>query len=234
MFNVHISPKSGNAKTGPIPVTTTSSNSCPDTCPLNKKSGGAGCYAGLGHTGMHWRKVDDGDRGGDWAELVSFVRELPKGQIWRHNQAGDIPHHKGTIDTGMLSPLVKANNKAGAMGFTYTHHDMRIPSNVMAVETANRAGFTVNVSTNTVREAWTMRHTNPRLPLVTIVPTDFWDDGKNWADVDGMHVARCPAEYVEGLNCATCKACAKSERASVIAFTAHGVQKKKVSIIAKG
>tara|TARA_Y100001973_G_scaffold98941_1_gene157219 strand:+ start:2267 stop:2821 length:555 start_codon:yes stop_codon:yes gene_type:complete len=184
---------------------------------------------------MHWRKVDSGERGGDWGQLVGFVRNLDKGQIWRHNQAGDLPHHKGAIDTGMVAELVKANHDAGANGFTYTHHDMRIPTNVMAIETANRAGFTVNISTNSVKEAVTTKYVHPRLPIVTIVPTDFWDDSDaNWKDVDGVHVSRCPAEYVDSLDCATCKACAKADRASVIAFTAHGVQKKKVSIIAKG
>ena len=84
----HLTPRSSNKKTGPIPVSTTSRDSCPDTCPL--KNGG-GCYAGSGPLSLHWDKVGT-DRGVSLESFCDTIRALPKGQVWRHNQAGDLPH----------------------------------------------------------------------------------------------------------------------------------------------
>jgi hypothetical protein len=39
-MNYHLTLESGNAKTGPIPVSTTDRASCPPTCPFYDK----GCY----------------------------------------------------------------------------------------------------------------------------------------------------------------------------------------------
>ena len=68
-MRVHITPRSGNAKTGPIPVTTTERASCPSTCPFYDK----GCYAKSGPLALHWRKVSDGERGTDWQGLTSLL-----------------------------------------------------------------------------------------------------------------------------------------------------------------
>ncbi len=43
---------SSNAKTGPIPVTTTSEETCPVSCPLKRN----GCYADAGPLALFWRK----------------------------------------------------------------------------------------------------------------------------------------------------------------------------------
>ena len=56
---VHLVRKSRNGKTGPIPVSTTSGDTCPNACPLK----GSGCYAKSGPLGMHWQKVSSGARG---------------------------------------------------------------------------------------------------------------------------------------------------------------------------
>ena len=95
--NVALTPISSNIKTGNIPVTYSTAEWCPDSCPLKpyidattgkRKSP---CYAGNGHTAIHWNKVTAGERGGSWNDLCTNVRRLPKGGIWRHNVAGDLP-----------------------------------------------------------------------------------------------------------------------------------------------
>mgnify|MGYP006970145949 CR=1 FL=1 len=86
MSNYHVTEISSNKKTGRMPVTTSSSDTCPSDCPLKAN----GCYAKHGHLGMHWRAVDAGKRGGSWADLLAKVRKFDQG-IWRHNQAGDLP-----------------------------------------------------------------------------------------------------------------------------------------------
>ena len=95
--NVAFTPISSNIKTGNIPVTYSTAEWCPDSCPLKpyidattgkRKSP---CYAGNGHTAIHWGKVTAGERGGSWNDFCGHVRRLPKGGIWRHNVAGDLP-----------------------------------------------------------------------------------------------------------------------------------------------
>lgn len=76
----HFVAKSRNDKTGPMPVTTTSAETCPDACPL--KSGG--CYAKGGKVAMHWAKVTAGTRGGDLAQFAACM-------------AGYLRHKRGDV-----------------------------------------------------------------------------------------------------------------------------------------
>ena len=46
--------KSSNKKTGPMPVSTTSSETCPTTCPFK----GNGCYAESGPLAFLWHGLD--------------------------------------------------------------------------------------------------------------------------------------------------------------------------------
>ena len=165
-MRVHITARSGNAKTGPIPVTTTERASCPTTCPFYDK----GCYAKSGPLALHWRKVSDGERGTDWQGLTDFVRSLPDRQLWRHNQAGDLPHTSGNINSTLLGELVRAN--AGKRGFTYTHHVLN-KHNEWCISVANQFGFTVNVSTESKSDA--VSAFNKGLPTVCVVPSDHPD-----------------------------------------------------------
>jgi hypothetical protein len=58
-MNVHLTLVSSNAKTGPIPVSTSSAVTCSDACPFKKD----GCYADSGPLALHWSKVTSGQRG---------------------------------------------------------------------------------------------------------------------------------------------------------------------------
>jgi hypothetical protein len=110
----HLTPVSANAKMGPIPVSTSGAATCPLSCPLR----GNGCYAELGKIAIHWRKISAGARGYSWDAFLDKVRALPRGQLWRHNQAGDLPGTGDTLDVPALLELVAANK--GRRGFTYT------------------------------------------------------------------------------------------------------------------
>ena len=44
---------------------------------------------------------------------------------------------------------------------------------------------------------------------------------------DDKRIVRCPAEYAD-ISCDRCRLCARVDRRSIVAFTAHGVQKAKV------
>ena len=214
---------SSNIKTGPIPATVTSSDSCPDVCPLK----GAGCYAELGPVGMHWRKVDKGQHAGSLEALLDEVKRLPKGQIWRHNVAGDLPHNAQIIDAQALDKLTKANAKARAHGFTYTHHDMTQPANREAVARANSAGFTVNLSANNLEHADSLAALKVG-PVVTIAPEGL---PRSYKTPEGRHVITCPATYDDRVQCISCAICAKPERKSIVAFPVHGARKAKATKI---
>lgn len=214
----HYTHKSANKKTGPIPVTTTSEDSCPPSCPLK----GKGCYAGLGHLGMHWRRVSSGDRGGTLDELCDHVKALPKGQLWRHNQAGDLPGDGEYIDIDALSKIVTANS--GKRGFTYTHYPMNMVNHV-SIQAANQAGFTINISTETFEDA-DFYHSQG-FPVVTLLPSD---QTENVTTKRGNTVVVCPATQSDKVTCKSCKLCANHSRNTIVGFPVHGSQKGKINV----
>lgn len=224
-FRFHMTRVSGNAKTGPIPVTTSSENTCPTTCPLF----GKGCYAKSGPLALHWRKVSDENekRSLSESDFLDAVKQLPKGQLWRHNQAGDLPHTNGKINIRFANELNKANR--GKKGFTYTHHDLSEINNLTVVQSMNASGFTVNHSADNVQAAVEAYKSLKGVPVVTLLPLD----APNVQTVSGVKVVACPAEKSDKVNCANCALCADRKRDYVIGFRVHGTQKKAANIIAK-
>ena len=161
---------SKNRKTGFIPVTTSEESSCPSSCPLKDKNI---CYAKRGKARMIWQEVATGiskrwDKpfNNSYDSFIKEIRRLPTGQLWRHNQAGDLAHtgNNETIDFNLLKQLVKANK--GKNGFTYTHKTKE-KDNFNKIKYANENGFTVNLSANNLKEADQLKIYN--LPIATIV-----------------------------------------------------------------
>lgn len=223
-MRVHLTPISRNTKTGPIPVSTTSSDTCPDSCPFK----GHGCYAQSGPLNLHWRAVDR-ERGDTWQDFLVKIRRLPRYQLWRHNQAGDLPGQGDTIDGCMLDDLVKANKTRN--GFTYTHKPMT-PDNLREVVDANAAGFTINVSANNLAHADEMKDLDPALPVVAVVSEAAPRHGLTPA---GRRYIVCPAQLDDDMNCARCGLCQRREpQRPIIAFRAHGSGKRKIEALLMG
>lgn len=216
-MNVHLTLKSSNAKTGPIPVSTTSSDSCSPTCPFD----GDGCYAQAGPLALHWAAVDRGERGMSWDAFCEAVEAFPEGQLWRHNQAGDLPHKNGVIDKRLVTQLAVANMER--RGFTYTHHDMSIDKNLRLAWLCNELGFTVNLSADSLVHADSLAYT--RLPVVTVLPED---QKENLRTPAGRQVVVCPAVLRDDTSCATCQLCYRRDREVIVGFPAHGSGKKRV------
>lgn len=216
----HLSLQSSNIKTGRMPVSTTSSESCPNSCPFK----GSGCYAGLGALKFHWRAVDRGSRGNQFEDFCKQIEALPENQIWRHNQAGDLPGKGNRIDVAKLRKLVEANK--GKRGFTYTHKPMT-KTNQKAVKEANEKGFTINLSADSLDHADKLASLEIA-PVAVVVPYDQKE--KAFKTPQGRKVVVCPATYKEGVTCHSCQLCQK-KRSAIVAFPAHGIQKKKVSAI---
>jgi hypothetical protein len=225
--NTTLTLRSRNAKTGPIPVSTTSASTCPPSCPFLK----AGCYADAGPLALHWASVSAGDVGMDWDAFCGAVAALPAGQLWRHNQAGDLPGVGDTIDAAQLAQLATANS--GKRGFTFSHKPiLDNPANAAAIQDANAAGFTINVSANNLNHADELAALNIA-PVVVVLPLEV--DGTVTRTVqtpEGRTVSVCPATYRDDVTCQTCQLCQRQDRKSIVGFPAHGNARRKASAIA--
>lgn len=215
-YQVHLSPKSANAKTGPIPVSTTTRATCPTTCAMRDA-----CYASSGPLALHWSAVSSGARGTDWSTFVDAIAQLPAGQLWRHNQAGDLPGDGATVDPVALGQLVAANR--GRRGFTYSHY--RDGASLSWIKTANEWGFTVNLSANDLADADTLADTGAG-PVVCVLPSTTTENTRTPA---GRRVVVCPATQRDDVSCATCQLCAR-QRDVIVGFPAHGSRKRVIDI----
>lgn len=213
-------PVSGNRKTGPITTTMTTSDSCPDACPLKRN----GCYADYSFVGMHWRKLDK--QGGlSLAALCAFIKKRAT-HVWRYAVAGDLPGEGDSIDTSALIDITEANK--GKRGFTYTHKPMT-DENRKAIERANKHGFTINLSANNPNHADALYDLEVG-PVVCLLPEGA---PKQSNTPKGRRIAVCPAEYAE-IDCARCQLCAKPNRKVIVGFRAHSTGKGKANAISKG
>ena len=167
---------------------------------------------------MHWKRVTEGSRGTDWDTFCSKISALPEGTLWRHNQAGDLPHRRGVIDRKLVRQLVKANN--GRQGYTYSHHRMTKANQKVVLE-ANQNGFTVNLSANNLEHADRLASLNIA-PVVTLVLDDPSDDLET---PEGREVVICPAQFDGETTCMDCGACAMLFRQPIIGFLPHGCQR---------
>jgi len=234
-YQTHLTLKSRNKKTGPIPVSTTTYKTCPDACPFK----GAGCYADAGPLALHWRGVTSGERGTGFNHFLKQIEALPAGQLWRHNQAGDLPGDGQTLDPEAVEAL--ANASAGRQGFTYTHYDVESdPANRATIARANSYAFTINLSGNSPAHADQLAALKIA-PVVTVLPS-YTQKGKAeslteyrkriafMSTPEGRKITVCPATYQDDVSCATCKLCAR-QRDTIVGFPAHGASKRKADVV---
>jgi hypothetical protein len=154
-------------------------------------------------------------------------------QIWRHNQAGDLPGIGDEIDRQMLRELVLANR--GKRGFTFSHKPLTA-KNAAAIRAANGAGFTINVSADNLSEAdeFIVRSVGP---VVVLLPEEARFHPKRHASTPaGNRIVVCPAERADlesrRITCKTCQLCAVVDRKTIVGFPAHGGRKNRVSALA--
>jgi hypothetical protein len=212
----HLTPKSANVKTGPIPVSTSSATTCPTDCAMR-----AGCYAGSGPLALHWAAVTAGTRGTDLQSFTASISALPDGTLWRHNQAGDLPGDGTTVDPAALGDIVAAN--IDKRGFTYTHY--RDSASLEWVRHANAWGFTVNLSANDLADADMLADTGAG-PVVVVLTSDAT---ANTTTPAGRRVVVCPATQRDDVSCATCQLCQR-QRDVIVGFPAHGTRRRVIDI----
>jgi len=221
-----------NRKTGGIPVSMTSPNTCPASCPWM----GRGCYGDQNFSGMHWRRLAAGG-GMSWDDFCEVVAGLPRGQLWRHNEAGDLPGDGEVIDQRLLKQLLEAANHT--RGFTYTHKpvlgDGVARENRMILDRLrDYVGLAVNLSADGLEEA-DQKAALDLGPVVVVIP----DDGHTTTlrTPAGRRVVVCPAvrrttgsDETEAkiVTCQTCALCQKRNRTSIVAFPTHGTNRRQM------
>lgn len=227
----HLTEKSGNRKTGAMPVSTQSKETCPPSCAFYRI-----CYASGGPLAWHWKKVTDGKRGDDWRDFLANVRRiaLPE-RRWRYGQAGDLPGVGDRINSRQLFQLVRASGTS--KGWTYTHKPVlgdgaTATRNREAVRKANSSGgLTINLSGNSPGHADQLAELAIG-PVVTVLPED--SPAKGNTTPSGRKIVVCPAQTHDGVTCASCGLCAVRNRSIIVGFLAHGTSKRKASAIAAG
>lgn len=234
----HFTEVSRNRKTGPIPVVTSSRETCPPSCPL---MGDGGCYAEGGPLRIHWDRITSGSASTtlDIDQLCQKVRRLHRTQLWRYGQAGDLPGVGEDLDAEACIKLARANANRPVIAFT--HKNPYHGDNLKILREMAKLGFPVNLSADTLIEADELAETG--LNVVVVLPTDYGrrTTGGKWSESlkeyrqrirglsrttpRGRKVAICPATYTE-TRCVDCGACAtKGPLRAVIGFPAHGNRK---------
>lgn len=201
---------SANRKTGPIPVTMATRDTCPPSCPFKNN----GCYAERGPVSWQWRKLEQGKNARTLPELCALIRTIPGGSLWRHDVAGDLPGTGETIDEDALRAIVRANR--GRRGFTYTHK-ATTPGNVDAIKQATARGFTINASADTTEQADTFAAQG--LPVAVVIPATAAKVSHTPA---GRKIVTCPAESSKRVTCSTCGLCYLAARPYIIGFKEKG------------
>jgi hypothetical protein len=223
--------------------------SCPNACPFKA---GKLCYPYFSPLGFMWEALmnngyhpnspksatQTGRRSITpitWDEFCINISKLPHNQLWRHNTAGDLPGEADSIDIKALQQLVDANKKSRACGFTYTHKPVGYSGqalvNARAIYAANKSGFRINLSADSLHEA-------DELAVLGIAPVVVVVDSqapKKMRTPQGRYVIVCPAETGKdgnGIQCDRCQLCAKDHKA-IVAFRSHGTRRNKVNALLK-
>ncbi len=218
---------SETTKTGAIPVVYASSNTCPDSCPLKD---GNGCYGESGRTKLHWDRLDAGGSGAiDVDQLCRNIAALPRKILWRYGIVGDLPGNGDLLDAAALRMIVEANGDR--KGFAFSHKPVGLFSpdavaNLLAIERANKAGFTINLSADDVNEADELYDLGVG-PVVVTLPTDA--PAHPTRTPKGRIITVCPADRNKEIDCARCGMCANVNRKNIYGFRAHGTKRNTIN-----
>lgn len=164
-----------------------------------------------------------------WADFLEVVRSLPEGQLWRHNEAGDLPGDGDDVASDLLYDLCDASRHT--RGFTYTHKPVlgggsTAVCNRSAIRRATYGGgLVVNLSADGLDQVDVMID----LCLGPVVVTLPEHNPRKIVTSGGRRVVVCPAVSSAGVSCSTCRLCANRDRKCVVGFPAHGDMRRQMS-----
>ena len=128
------------------------------------------------------------------------------------------------IDIEYTKEVARAVPRGGA-AWLYTHFQPDLWKDLVV------KGKTVfNYSCDSLRQA--CFNVRKGIDCVVVVPSNFWNNTKNKVKSQNINIIRCPAEYMNNINCRNCGGsqkplCVIQGRSFIVGFTAHGSQKKK-------
>lgn len=215
-MQAHLVLISRNRKTGPIPVSTTEERSCPPSCGLAEV-----CYGIGGPVALNWKAVSEHRRGKDWNGFCEDVSRLPRKQLWRHNAVGDLLGEGDTLDRDACLQLARSSR--GKRGFTFTHYPMDAHNQAVIAEMNAVGGLTVNLSADSLDEA-DAKYSLGVGPVAVVIPKG----ARHVVTPMGRHVALCPADHHEHMNCSNCGLCAIRDRQAIVGFTPKGSRRNKL------
>ena len=229
----HITRISHNIKTGPMSVVRSTTETCPNSCPLL----GNGCYDQGGNGNIHRTKVDKGQyKTLDFTDFLKAIRDLSA--IYRHNEGGDLWNGKTSehICGDSLKRFSKENKAWRKSAIVYTHKPTVGKRSHWAIRKANRQAIkdsesttAINASVESLSEVdEALGH---GLDTVCVLPTET--TARVTRTPQGNRVVTCPAYYSK-TQCIGCgngePLCARKNRGYAIGFPAHGAKKKHVSL----
>src|SRR5258706_11156821 len=209
--------RSLNRKNGGIPATISSGATCPPSC----RFFGEGCYAEFHPLRVWWNDVSRGG-GVSWRAFLKLIRALPPGQVWRHNEAGDLPGFGDALDIDALLELALAN--VGRRGFTFTHKPLLTARERFGVRVAVDSGFVINLSADSLAEADRLAELEIA-PVAVVLPSD--SPVRGLRTPAGRPIAVCPAQTSD-TTCARCQLCTRAKRTGIVGVPAHGQGKNQI------
>jgi hypothetical protein len=211
VHDIHLVPRTGNTKTGPMPVTYRPMHTCPVTCPLLPAQATGGCY-GTGRLfgSAKYRAVSLDVERAVWKVRLgadAAARHL------RDRVVGDVVTATGELDREYLAAIAEIATANELTPFGYTHAWRLFTAEDVAWLRA--LGYVMNASVETPAQA---EQAAALGMLVTIVD----DERPGETEIAGMRLVTCPAQTRDGITCATCGLCATPDRPTIVRFIPHG------------
>jgi hypothetical protein len=222
LADVHLTARSGNAKTGDIPVTYRPMTTCEPTCPFLPTGAVGGCYGTGRIFGMAAKYAATVTLDSLRAKLS---KRNPAARFMRDRVVGDVINPDGTIAHGYIRAIAIVAREASLIPFGYTHAWRRMTSD--DVRTIADTGYVMNASCESRED---VRHA-VSLGMPTVIASDIVEDGETFTRPDGvtLRVVTCPAQTREDVTCASCGLCARADRRAVVRFNIHGTAKRRAA-----
>lgn len=218
---VHLVARSGNAKTGDIPVTYRPMTTCPTDCPFLPTGDIGGCYGTgriFGIASKYATPVIPYD------DLSAKLGKASRSaRFLRDRVVGDVLDADGNVDMAYILAMAALGADHGLTVFGYSHAWRRFTPAEVA-ETA-ASGYVLNASCETREDVQAAID----LGMPAVIASDNVADGETFVTPDGKtrRIVTCPAQTREGVSCASCGLCAKGDRAAVVRFQIHGTARNR-------
>lgn len=220
----HLTAISENAKTGRLPVWSTSRSTCPPCCPLRGK-----CYGEAHPICHHFNRVSDGRTG---VPLETILRQLAALSCDRSRglDVGDLPGNAGRLDRRACL-LLAAALRGVRWPWAFSHYPLT-SGNLATMRAMRALGLVVNASVHNLADA--DRAADVGMPVACTSPRGGIPRGMRTPA--GRRCVQCPASLSDGVTCATCGGrngplCARADRDCVVILPAHGSGAKHVEAL---